>query len=288
MKYRELQAKGEDTLKAAGIDEYEIDAYELLEYVTGMSKTDYLLRKMEEVPAEEAERYKGLINERASHKPLQYITGKAYFCGHEFYVDSNVLIPRFDTEVLVEQVLLHLPEKKSLRVLDMCTGSGCIAISVELGIKERHPDIDVEVFGADISPSAVDIALKNNELNRANVRFLVSDLFDKIQGKYDIILSNPPYIRKGDIEGLMPEVKDFEPMSALDGTEDGLYFYREITKAAVRYLNEEGLLFYEIGFDQGEDVMKIMKNKGFTDIQIIKDLAGLDRVIRAKLEIEGL
>ena len=138
------------------------------------------------------------------------------------------------------------------------------------------------VFGADISPSAVDIALKNNELNRANVRFLVSDLFDKIQGKYDIILSNPPYIRKKDIEGLMPEVRDFEPVGALDGCEDGLYFYREITRAAAEYLNDEGLLFYEIGFDQGEDVREIMKDHGFKDIRIIKDLAGLDRVVVAK------
>lgn len=274
MKLWELLLTGEETLKAVNIAEYSQDAYTLLEYVFGIDKNYYLMHKMDEVPSEKEEKYKSLIDIRATRKPVQYITGSAPFMGMDFYVDENVLIPRFDTENLIEICLKEMSKDKPQKLLDMCTGSGCIAISLNKLFKGH-----IKVWAVDVDNGALGVAKRNNERMDASVEFIQSDLFSNVEGKFNVIVSNPPYIRSEEIKTLMPEVKDFEPCLALDGTEDGLKFYREISNQAPAFLENDGLLFFEIGFDQGKDVEEIMVKAGFTDVKIAKDLCGLDRVI---------
>ena len=205
--------------------------------------------------------------------------------GIDFKVNENTLIPRQDTEALVETVLeeakVYRKEsgKKTLKILDMCTGSGCIGISVGKLLDNVH------ITAVDISKEALKVAKENAIINNLNnIKFIESDLFDKLnEEKYDIIVSNPPYIRTSDIYELMEEVRNFEPMSALDGEADGLLFYKKITQNSNNYLEPSGYLLYEIGFDQGKDVEDIMITNGFKDIRIIKDLSGLDRVVKGKL-----
>ena len=198
--------------------------------------------------------------------------------GLTFAVNENVLIPRQDTEILVEEILPYLTS--GVRILDMCTGSGCILISL------LHYSLWAEGVGADLSAGALQVARKNAEVllsQERKVSFVESDLFEKVEGRYDIIVSNPPYIQTEVIKGLMPEVRDHEPMMALDGTEDGLYFYRRIVEESKEFLRKEGRLFFEIGYDQAEDVKKLMETAGFTDVTVVKDFAGLDRVVHGYL-----
>ena len=197
--------------------------------------------------------------------------------GYEFWVNENVLIPRMDTECLVIEAE-KLLNGNSANILDMCTGSGCIITSLML----RNPKMSG--MGTDISEDALAVAKKNaTRLSCENVSFIQGDLFENITGKFDMIVSNPPYIRTNVITGLMEEVRSYEPYNALDGHEDGLYFYREITKNASKYLKEDGFLCYEIGHDQGVDVIRIMEENHFKDCRVIKDLAGLDRVVTGHL-----
>ena len=277
MKYWEMLAQGRKALEDAGVFEYESDAHILFEHVTGIDRGGLLLKKQEEAPEDLYKKFFECVDERCSGKPVQHITGHAPFFGLDFLVNENVLIPRFDTEVLVDTVLDNLPPVDDLRLLDMCTGSGCIAISIDRALKDRG--LVGKVTGSDVSQAALDIAEQNGERNGAEVDFVLSDLFAGIDGTFDVIVSNPPYIRSAEVLKLEPVVKDFEPGLALDGREDGLFFYREITGQSVKYIKDNGVLFYEIGFDQGEDVMKIMREAGYKDIEIVKDLAGLDRVI---------
>lgn len=272
-------------LKGSGVAEAELDAWYLLEAVTGMSRTDFLLHREERLLMEEAgqvKEYNRLVAERARRIPLSYLTGRRNFCGLEFAVSEAVLIPRQDTECLVETVL---PYTKDARILDLCTGSGCIAVSLAvLGSP-------YSVTGADISEAALAVARSNGERlleeekdrrsrqEPERLSWIQSDLFGQIEGTFDIIVSNPPYIASGVIETLEPEVKEFEPRLALDGEEDGLSFYRRILAEAPSYLKEGGLLALEIGYDQGEIVSGWMRRQGFFQVQIIKDLAGLDRVV---------
>ena len=197
-----------------------------------------------------------------------------------FTVNKNVLIPRQDTEVLVEEVMRHLHD--GMRILDMCTGSGCILTSLL-----RYSN-DCTGVGADISEEALRVArdnaealLEGNGRERPKASFVRSDLFDGLDAddRFDVIVSNPPYIKTGDMDTLMPEVREHEPALALDGKEDGLFFYRRIIDGAKRFLSGGGMLFFEIGFDQGEDVRELMRQAGYTDIEIVKDFAGLDRVV---------
>jgi len=164
-----------------------------------------------------------------------------------------------------------------MKVLDMCTGSGCIIISI------LHHGKDLEGYASDISGQAISVAKENANLNQVAVSFEIGDLFDHIKGKYDIIVSNPPYIRTEEIAKLMPEVQIFEPFNALDGKEDGLFFYRKIVEQAGDYLNPGGHLLFEIGYDQGVDVSELMVQAGFKDVRVIKDLAGNDRVVTGGL-----
>lgn len=276
MTYREIYQEGVKVLTEAAIAEAALDARLLLEYVCKTDRNTLLAHGDREVTGEEQEQYLETIARRAAHVPLQHITGEQEFMGLTFAVNNKVLVPRQDTEVLVEEVMRNLHD--GMRILDMCTGSGCILLSL------LQYSNDCTGVGVDLSTDALAVARGNYERIRQQkpemeASFLESDLFTKVEGRYDIIVSNPPYIRRDVIPNLMPEVRDYEPMMALDGTEDGLFFYREITKKAKDYLNRGGMLYYEIGCDQAEEVCAIMETEGFREIEVVKDFAGLDRVV---------
>ena len=230
--------------------------------------------------AKEYDRYMNCIAGRKQHVPLQHITGEQDFMGLTYIVNRNVLIPRQDTEVLVEEVMRHLHD--GMRILDMCTGSGCILLSLL-----RYSN-DCTGVGVDISKEALRVAVQNTArilgaqaIEQGKVTLQQGNLFDGLnpEDKFDIIVSNPPYIKTSVIERLMPEVRDYEPHLALDGQEDGLFFYRQIIAQAGRFLMGGGMLFFEIGYDQGECVSRLMEEAGYIDIEVIKDFAGLDRVV---------
>ena len=277
MKYRECYDWGCAALKNAGIEEAALDARYLLEHVCGTNRNDLLVHGDRQVDEDHEARYRELIEKRGQRIPLQHLTGVQEFMGLEFAVNEHVLIPRQDTEILVEEVLKELHD--GMEVLDMCTGSGCILISL-LRYSNRCKGV-----GVDISEKALQVAQSNagNLLkscpDECSINFVQGDLFENVTGKYEFIVSNPPYIRSDVIPTLMPEVKDHEPMQALDGTADGLYFYRRITGEGREYLKKGGMLYFEIGHDQAADVSNIMAEAGFAEIKVVKDFAGLDRVV---------
>lgn len=301
MTYGELYRRGRDALEAAGVPEAELDARLLLEWVCGTDRSDLLAHGDRERSAGEQEEYERLIAGRKGRIPLQHLTGVQAFMGLEFAVDGHVLVPRQDTEVLVEEALRNLHD--GMRILDMCTGSGCILISL------LHYSNDCRGVGADISGEALAVARGNAERllgasacawmrdgtevldgcgaddppcaedRQGRISLIESDLFDGIEGRFDIIVSNPPYIRSGEIPGLMPEVREHEPVLALDGGEDGLDFYRRILEGCRAHLCGGGMLFLEIGYDQGEAVSGLLEEAGFLEVAVVKDYAGLDRVV---------
>lgn len=272
MTHRQILSEATDRLEKVGIDEASTDAWVLFEYVFQMNRTQYFMRSNEPVDEVKTESYQNLIARRVEHEPLQYITGKAYFMGLEFEVNPSVLIPRYDTEILVEEALKHISEGCS--VLDVCTGSGCIAISLAVLRKS------CTVTGIDIAKDALKVANNNKLLNKSdNVTFVESDMFSNVTGQYDIIVSNPPYIRSAEVDVLMPEVVGHEPRLALDGMEDGLHFYKILARQSQKFLKDNGLLIMEIGYDQAEKVSLLLENNNYTDITVIRDLAGLDRVV---------
>ena len=275
MTYREALLSGEKILDMAQIVDAKNDAWLLMEMVCKIDKTFYYVHMDEEIPVDEMKEYESVLKKRAERVPLQYITGEQEFMGLTFYVNSNVLIPRQDTETLVEEAL-NLA-KAGMRILDMCTGSGCIIISI---LKNKS---DVKGMGCDISKQALIVAKENAKLNNVNVAFEYSDLFENIEGKFDMIVSNPPYIRSAEIPSLMPEVAQFEPLTALDGSEDGLEFYRRIIKESKNYLNADGYIIFEIGNDQGEAVSNMLTYAGYNNVRVIKDLAHNDRVVCAQV-----
>ena len=270
--YQELLKSGENELVSSNISDAELDAWYLLEYLTGMSRAKFFLDRDMEVSDEIKDRYLSLIHMRKEHIPLQHITGTQEFMGFDFFVNENVLVPRQDTECLVENVLPFAHGKK---ILDMCTGSGCIIISL------KKLEETAECTGADISKKALEVAQKNAASNEAEVYFKESDMFEKINGKYDIIVSNPPYIRPDVIKTLEPEVREHDPMLALDGGEDGLMFYRILAKEGKKHLAGPGMMFMEIGNDQGRAVKEIFENEGFKEVVVKKDLCENDRVVMA-------
>ena len=277
MKYRQAYEKGSLMLKASDISDYANDARLLLEYVCKTDRTALLAFGDREINADEEAEYEALLAKRAKHVPLQHLTGIQGFMGLDFCVNKDVLIPRPDTETLVEEVMKDLHD--GMKVLDMCTGSGCILISL------LHYSNDCEGVGVDISRGALAVAKENARRIGVNASFLESDLFEKVEGVFDIIVSNPPYIRTVEIDGLMPEVRDYDPIIALDGKSDGVSFYRDIIAKAPLYLKQGGLLAFEIGCDQGEAVSKMMTESGFTGVEIHKDLCGLDRVVTGRKKI---
>lgn len=276
MTYRECYEQGCRTLQAAGIEEAILDARLLLEAVCGTDRNDLLVHGEQPVMPQAEEKYLNWIRQRAEHIPLQQLTGEQDFMGLTFSVNEHVLIPRQDTEILVEEVLKELHD--SMRILDMCTGSGCILLSL------LHYSNDCEGLGVDLSAEALEVAGRNvlkvlTPEKAEHAHFLQSDLFEKVEGKFEIIVSNPPYIASAEVEKLMPEVRDHEPRMALDGTEDGLLFYRRIIKEAGKHLVNSGMLFFEIGYDQGQAVSELMRAGGYREVQVVQDYAGLDRVV---------
>ena len=266
---------GEDILCKNNIDNSAYDSFALISDILNIDRSYYFLHENDEVLEEVCKEYMKRIARRANHIPLQHIIGYTEFWKYRFFVNEYVLIPRQDTEILVEEALKRINSNST--VLDMCTGSGCILISLAL---ETH---FLKGIGVDISKEALAIADRNCvSLKAENIEFLESDLFDGLQGifdnRFDVIVSNPPYIRTSVIEELDEEVRVHDPMMALDGHEDGLYFYEAITAQSVDYVKAGGWLIYEIGYDQAEDVRNILIRCGFGNIQIVKDLAGLDRV----------
>lgn len=282
MKYRELFDLGKKILEDANITDAPLDARFLLESICKTSYNDLLVHGERDVSKDNEELYLDYVNKRKNHIPLQYITGVQEFMGLEFHVNENVLIPRQDTEILVEEVLKQIQDGS--RILDMCTGSGCILISLLYYSK------CCEGVAIDISNEAICLAKENAKRILSQKKsdivyeFLTSDLFDKVDGKFDIIVSNPPYIRSDMIPELMEEVCEHEPFIALNGYEDGLYFYREIIRESRHYLKNGGQLYFEIGFDQAEDVSVLLESCGYKEITVRKDLAGLDRIVSGKFE----
>ena len=285
MTYRECYEQGCRTLQAAGIEEAALDARLLLEAVCGTDRNDLLVHGEQPVAPEAEEKYLNWIRQRAEHIPLQQLTGEQGFMGLTFNVNEHVLIPRQDTEILVEEVLKELHD--GMRVLDMCTGSGCILLSL------LHYSNDCEGLGVDLSAEALEVAGRNvlkvlTPEKAEHAHFLQSDLFEKVEGKFEIIVSNPPYIASAEVEKLMPEVRDHEPRMALDGTEDGLYFYRRIIEEAGKHLVSSGMLFFEIGYDQGAAVKELLDIHGFKDTRVIQDLTGKDRVVCGTWQTAGV
>lgn len=273
MTFKELLQEGVAYLKKHHIADADIDAWQLMEFVWGINRSYYFGHSDDIIKGSEKSQYLSLIHRRAEREPLQHITNRAYFAGHEFYVNKDVLIPRFDTETLVAEVLKLIKSKDE--ILDICTGSGCIIITLMLDAAAK----DICGTGVDISAKALAVAKRNAKDLKADVHFVKSDLLAGVAGQYNIIVSNPPYIESNEIDKLMVEVKDHEPMLALDGKNDGLYFYRKIVSQSMDYLKESGYLAFEIGYNQGEDVANMMMKAGYKDIRVIKDLSGHDRVV---------
>ena len=268
---KEALAKAVDKLQQMDVPDADIDAWYLLSYVTGLDRAAFFLHGEEPMAEPDMIRYRNLVTKRGERIPLQHLTGEQEFMGLDFHVNEHVLIPRQDTECLVERVLPYVDGK---RVLDVCTGSGCIAIAIA---KLGKPFI---VHGVDISEEALAVARQNaTELN-VSVELFAGDLMTEIDGQYDVIVSNPPYIPPSVIEGLMPEVRLHEPMLALDGGQDGLEFYRRIAEQAVTRLAPNGRLFLEIGCEQAVTVAGILQKQGYREVQVFQDLAGKDRIVQ--------
>ncbi len=277
MTIKELINIGEEKLKNAGIHDYANDARELLCLATGRDRTGLIMYINSEVANETAKRYYDLIAERAGRTPLQHITGEQEFMGYRFKVTKDVLVPRMDTELLVEEAA-----KRAIlgaKILDLCTGSGIIGIAL------KKMCFGAEVTLTDISDEALAVAEENAKANKADVRLVKSNMFEALdpKEKFTLIVSNPPYIPTADIGGLEPEVREHDPMVALDGGDDGLDFYRIIASEAPKYLASGGQVLLEIGYDQGESVPALLKVAGFRDVEVLKDLAGNDRVVAAVL-----
>lgn len=274
MEYAALYRMGVERLAAAGIEEAKLDARLLLEELCGTDRNDLLVHGDRPVTEQQEKSYVNQIELRSRHIPLQHIMGYQEFMGLRFKVTPDVLIPRQDTETLVEEVLKNLHD--GMRILDLCTGSGCILLSLL-----RYSNDCVGV-GADLSRKALAVAEENAGTLGLSAEFVQGNLFEPVTGKFEIIVSNPPYIPSNVIPTLMEEVREHDPLIALDGKEDGLYFYREITGKASEYLYPGGMLFLEIGCEQAGAVTELMKNAGYRDVTVCKDLAGLDRVVSGR------
>lgn len=278
MTIQENLRKAVQQLKENKIEEPMLKARLLLCYVLKVEKEYLVIHSEEEMRQQEEEEYKKAIQKLVKGYPLQYITHYQEFMKLDFYVDENVLIPRADTEITVEEVIMYCrkQEKKRLRVLDLCTGSGAIAISV----KKYVPNC--ELVAVDISKNALEVAKKNAKQHEVDITWVLSNLFEEVKGKFDVIVSNPPYIKKEVIKTLDKQVQ-CEPILALDGGEDGLDFYKKIIEQAPDYLKENGKIFLEIGYDQEQEVLGIIeKTKQYKMVECKKDLAGNDRMIMAK------
>ncbi len=270
----QLLGEAKSALIAANVPDADIDAWLLMEHCFSITKSFFFLNRRQIVESKEKlAQYRELIEQRAARIPLQYLTKTQGFMGLEFSVTPAVLIPRQDTETLVETVLSYAKDKTACKLIDVCTGSGCIAVSL------AHYGNFARVAASDISSAALAVAKKNAAENHVSVQFYESDLLEQVPESFDIIVSNPPYIEDEVIAGLEPEVKDHEPMLALSGGSDGLHFYRRLTETAKNHLNPGGALFVEIGYNQWETVAALFRENGFSNPMLVHDLAGFDRVV---------
>lgn len=279
MKLREVIGKGSEILFNAGIENAANDARMLAMHVFELSYSDILLNADMVCDEAKLKEYMECIRKRERHYPCQYIIGSVAFLGYNIVVRENVLIPRQETEILVEKAVEYTDGLEAVAALDMCCGTGCIGIGYSLMREKKLRKTSLVL--ADISDYACELAAYNRDRLAVEGTVIKSDLFSNIEGKYDIILSNPPYIKSADIEGLMLEVKEYEPMLALDGFLDGLFFYRRIIDEAGKYLNAKGRIIFEIGCEQFEAVSSLLADAGFTAIELIKDYAQLDRIVTA-------
>ena len=277
MNYTEAFLMGMQKLQEAEIGEAQLDARLLLEEVCGTDHNTLLCHGDREVSEAEEEQYRKALEQRAVHVPLQHLLGYQDFMGLRFQVNEYVLIPRQDTEILVEEAMRYLHD--GMRILDLCTGSGCILSSL------LHYSNDCEGVGVDISQEALQVAAQNAELLGIKADFLKSDLYEKVTGKFDLLVSNPPYIERKVIPTLMEEVREYDPYIALDGGEDGLDFYRRIIGGAQDYLKRGGQILMEIGSGQAKAVSELLREAGFKEIDVCRDFAGLDRVVSGRLPI---
>ena len=284
MTKRESLQRTREVLHRAQIADAETDAWLLYAHVTGESRNRFFLEAEEELPEAQAEELRKLARRRASHIPVQHLVGEAWIDGRAFWVSGDVLIPRFDTEILLQAALQKISELKAKgverpRVLDLCTGSGCIALTLLL----ECPDISLSA--SDVSAEALEVSRENARRltgSEESVRWIQSDLFEQIDGVYDLIVTNPPYIKNADLPGLDPEVRDHEPHTALLGGEDGLCFIKRIAREAKTHLSPKGRILMEIGDEEGEDVLRLFEEEAYEDLRILRDLAGRDRVVTAR------
>jgi len=276
MNIKSLLNFGIKFLKDSNIEEANLKTKILLAYILNVSKEYLIIHDEDEVLEELEISFKEKLNELKNGKPIQYITCKQEFMGLNFYVNENVLIPQPDTEVLVEEVIEKVKQNVSKNILDLCTGSGAIAVS----IAKNMPN--VKVVASDISEKALEIAKKNAKRNNVNVKFILSDMFENINEKFDFIVSNPPYIENEVISELPKEVQ-CEPYIALAGGKDGLDFYKIIADKAKEHLNQGGYIAVEIGYNQKDSVIKIFEQEGYKEIYSKKDFGGNDRIVIAKI-----
>lgn len=277
MTLREALIEGTRELEEAHIPDSKFDARILLLHASNITYSRFLASSTDPMEEDSLRKYRTYLKMRTERIPLQHITGEQDFMGYSFRVNEHVLIPRQDTETLVLLAEEEIKKKNAKKVLDICTGSGCIGISLFLRMKEAGRPIDVTL--SDLSEEALAVAKENANLLNTNICFTKSDLFEEIDSSYDVIVSNPPYIPSHVIPGLMPEVRDHDPMMALDGGEDGLFIYRKLIPQAYERLQDKGSLFLEIGYDQGGSVSLIMREAGFNGVTVAQDLAGNDRVV---------
>ncbi len=284
----ELLDYGKTQLEESGNEYAKYERKVLLEHVLNVNYLYMMMNGDEQVADDKVSEYKGLIERRCGHYPLQYLLGHAHFMDYTFYVDENVLIPRNDTEILVETVnelynditvgSLTKPNDNTVKLLDLCCGSGCIGISLKL----YHPATDLTL--SDISDKALAVAKRNlDKYDIRDAKLNCGSMFEGARERYDIIVCNPPYIESRVVDTLMPEVKDYEPRLALDGGDDGLDFYKSILSVAKNYISDKGYIFFEIGYDQGESVSRLMREAGFMDTTVRKDYAEMDRVVYGHL-----
>lgn len=277
MTLREALIEGTRELEEAHIPDSKFDARILLLHASNITYSRFLASSTDPMEEDSLRKYRTYLKMRTERIPLQHITGEQDFMGYSFRVNEHVLIPRQDTETLVLLAEEEIKKTDAKKVLDLCTGSGCIGISLFLRMKEAGRPIDVTL--SDLSEEALAVAKENANLLNTNICFTKSDLFEEIDSSYDVIVSNPPYIPSHVIPGLMPEVRDHDPMMALDGGEDGLFIYRKLIPQAYERLQDKGSLFLEIGYDQGGSVSLIMREAGFNGVTVAQDLAGNDRVV---------
>ena len=270
---------GTKYLQARQIADAKTDAWLLMEYVANITRNFYYIHMHETMNENDVADYLDLLSQRGKLVPVQYLTGEAWFYGYSFKVNQHVMIPRQDTEILVEEALKRI--KSGMKILDLCTGSGCILLSI---LKEAS----VLGVGTDISQEALLVAELNRKRLGVHTSWIRSDLFENVEGRFHMILSNPPYIPSAVIPKLEPNVRRYEPLLALDGREDGLYFYKKIVDEARSHLSPGGWLCLEIGYDQKDCLKNMLKRYGYTKVKIIKDLAGNDRVVVGVLNVQKL